>query len=702
MASTQKRENNFLAKLTEIVRSNLENEQFGVSELAREMGMSRSNLHRKVRAETGKSISLFIRHLRLEAAIRLLRQTSLTASEVAFKCGFHSVSYFTRCFHEQYGYPPGQASKIEEEDLDTDNIQVQDTGPRSKNKKIFIFLISAISVVIIACIIIFILVQPFSSGSKPLEKSIAILPFINDSPEKTDTYFIDGTMESILDNLCKIKDLRVIPRTSVMQYRENPKPASEIARELNVSYILEGSGQKYGNNIRLTLQLIDAVHEKHIWSHEYDREISKIEEYFALQSEIALLVADEIKATVTSEEKQRIEKIQTRSPTAFDFLQRAWHEQVRYEAYHDQEALVKSKRLYHLALEYDSTLAAAWTGLSVLYSDEHFVETYLSEDFMDSALILANIALSYDDQIPAGYIVRGVYSYLTSGGRIKEALNNYEKALRFNPNDWSIYQAMSDLYMYSDYVKSIEYLQKSASLNPGLQLPGVLKKIGWRFFGAGCTEEAKQYIRQAFLLDNDTATYCLNLGSFEYCLDNYERAIEYGIKALETDSSLLDGQILLAICYRSIGQYEVSLKYFQKSLDRYSLDELGYYYPFDWAGQVYSVNGYREQADQYFNKQIDIANRAIELGRPRLTWNLIPAGVYAYRGDRNEAYRYLNMYNQKCEAVDLTILAFIKNDPLFDNIRDEPEFQRLMGDFEAKYQAQHDKVRKWLDEQGGP
>ena len=362
---------------------------------------------------------------------------------------------------------------------------------------------------------------------------------------------------------------------------------------------------------------------------------------------------------------------------------------------------MRSKRLYHLALEYDSTLASAWTGLTNLYLDEHFGETYLSEDFLDSALILANIALSYDDQIPAAYIMRGVYSYFKTGGQIKEALNNYEKALRFNPNEWGTYHAIADLYIYKDYLTSIEYLQKSASLNPGLQLPGVLRDIGTRFFYVGCTDEAKQYIRQAFLLDDDTATYCLNLGSFEYFLGNYEKAIENGIKTLETDSSLLGGQILLAVSYRLLGQYEMSLRYFQKSRDRYSLDELGYYYRFDWAGHVYSVNGYREQADQYFNRQVDIANRAIELDRPRPTWNLIAAGIYAYRGDKNEAYRYLNMYNQKCDAVELVNLFFIKNDPLLDNIREEPEFQRLLKDFEAKYQAQHDKVRKWLDEQDG-
>lgn len=699
MASTRKRGNIFLAKLTEIVRSNLENEQFGVSELARETGMSRSNLHRKVRAETGKSISQFIRHLRLEEASRLLRRTSLTASEVAFKCGFHSVSYFSRCFHDKYGYPPGQAGKIEEENLDTDNIQVQGTGPVSRKRILPIFLISAVSVIIVACII-FILVQPFSSSSKTLEKSIAVLPFINDSPDNTELYFIDGTMEAILDKLCKIKDLRVIPRTSVMQYREHPEPASEIARELKVDYIVEGSGQKYGDSIRLTLQLIDADREGHIWSQTYDRDISKIENLFSLQSEIALLVAEKIEATVTREEKQRIEKVYTNNPTAYDFLQRAWFENGKYYGSNDQEALIKAKRLYRLALTYDSTLSVAWSGLTFLYWKEHQLDTYLSEDFMDSALIMANKALSYDDQNEDGYIMRGLHSYYTSGGSIKEALHNYEKILEFNPNFWSTYHAISDLYYYTDYVKSIEYMQKSASLDPGIMLPWLLVKIGFRFLWADYPDEAKQYIQQAFLLDNDTATYYLNQCQFEYYLDNYERAIEFGEKALESDPGQLRIQLYLAICYKCAGQYEESVKYFQKSLETYR-PEIAALYRFDWIGYVYSVTGNREKADQYFDRQIYIADRAIALGRPELVWILVPAGIYAYRGDKDEAYRYLNMFNQKCEAVNLSFLTYLRNDPLLDSIRDESEFQRILSDCEAKYQAVHDKVGKWLDERDG-
>ena len=117
-----------------------------------------------------------------------------------------------------------------------------------------------------------------SGTSKDLaisEKSIAVLPFINDSNDSTNIYFINGLMESTLNNLQKFEGLRVISRTSVEKYRNNPQPIPEIARELNVNYLVEGSGQKIGNQILLHIQLIDAQHDKHLWS-EDTTEIQRI------------------------------------------------------------------------------------------------------------------------------------------------------------------------------------------------------------------------------------------------------------------------------------------------------------------------------------------------------------------------------------------------------------------------------------------
>ncbi|MBE9480138.1 MAG: helix-turn-helix transcriptional regulator, partial [Bacteroidetes bacterium] len=108
MTDSHSIENDFLNKITEIIEENISNEQFGVSELAREIGMSRSNLLRKIKKLTKLSVSQFIRQVRLKNAVEMLRQNSLTVSEVSFKVGFSSPSYFIKCFHDYYGYPPGE------------------------------------------------------------------------------------------------------------------------------------------------------------------------------------------------------------------------------------------------------------------------------------------------------------------------------------------------------------------------------------------------------------------------------------------------------------------------------------------------------------------------------------------------------------------------------------------------------------------
>ena len=172
----------------------------------------------------------------------MLKQNSLTVSEVSYKVGFGSTSYFIKCFHDYYGYPPGEVGK---ERFQRIVIPFKLNNPRKKDDSQYLdhpFLL-------FYCSVLFIIFKPFSSKQFNLEKSIAVLPFKNDSNDSTNVYIINGLMESILNNLQKIEDLRVISRTSVEKYRNTPKIIPEIARELNVKYFVEGSGQKIGDQI---------------------------------------------------------------------------------------------------------------------------------------------------------------------------------------------------------------------------------------------------------------------------------------------------------------------------------------------------------------------------------------------------------------------------------------------------------------------
>jgi TolB-like protein len=239
-------------------------------------------------------------------------------------------------------------------------------------------------------------------------KSIAIMPFINDTPDQENVYFVNGAMESILNNLSTIKDLKVLPRRSVEQYRDKILPIPEIAAAQQVSYVLEGSMQKYQDQIRITLTLSDQNNSQ-LWSRQYDREIKRAEEYFAFWSEIAQMVAEELKVVITPEEKQRIEKIPTASLDAHMFYHRGMdiYEEWYRERSKDTTKLKKAENLFYAALEYDSTYAPAYTGLAWVVLDD--TRKYGSDKIRgDSVLHLLNKALSYDDQWAEAYTIRRI------------------------------------------------------------------------------------------------------------------------------------------------------------------------------------------------------------------------------------------------------------------------------------------------------
>jgi TolB-like protein len=143
------------------------------------------------------------------------------------------------------------------------------------------------------------LIPRLFKSSEQVNNFIAVLPFINDSPEDSNKYFINGIMDDVLNNLQMVKELRVISRTSVEQYKNTTKSIPEIAKELGIRYILEGSGQKFGNKYDLRVQLIDAKNNKPLWSKYYNREISDAANIYNFQEEISLDIKNEIKGLIT-------------------------------------------------------------------------------------------------------------------------------------------------------------------------------------------------------------------------------------------------------------------------------------------------------------------------------------------------------------------------------------------------------------------
>ena len=246
-----------------------------------------------------------------------------------------------------------------------------------------------------------------------LEKSIAVLPFVNDSPDQENTYFINGLMAEVLNDLQKIRDCRVISRRSVEQYRNQMKSIPEIAKELDVNYIVEGSGQKYGNTFRLRVQLIAANHERQLWADSYEQVISEPKEIFRIQSQIAQSIAAELNATITPEEKQLIEKIPTNNLMAYDLYLRGMDTLNKVWSYNENKQTFSfAREMFDKALAYDSTFSLAYIGLAEVYRFAHLNdESYYSKNYLDSVLILADKALSFNDHLAEGYKLRGSLLY---------------------------------------------------------------------------------------------------------------------------------------------------------------------------------------------------------------------------------------------------------------------------------------------------
>ncbi|HKL31211.1 MAG TPA: helix-turn-helix domain-containing protein, partial [Tangfeifania sp.] len=598
----------FTERLTQIIKANLKNEQFGVTQLVREMQMSHSSLHRAVKNATGLSISQFICRVRLKKAHEFLKQKKATISEIAYDCGFHSVTYFSKCFHDFYGFSPGEVKKqTEKEKTETPNIPL----PPSKQKKWMIasVLFSALLVVIFFTHERFNF--PVLPENNPQEKTIAVLPFKNDCPDSTNAYFINGLMESILNNLSNIEKLDVRSRTSVEKYRGGSKSLKDISKELGVNYIVEGSGQKYGDEILMNIQLIEANTDRHLFSEQYRKEIREVKDFIDLQSEIALRVASKVNAEIKPEEKQQINKYPTFSLTAFDFFQRGREEHMKFNLNNmNAAALLNAEKCYREALKYDSGYALAFAALADIQISKNRGSELFLETFLDSALYFADKALAYNKESADAYAVKGLY-YWYKGNR-KKAFEEYNTALNFNPDLWQAYRGKGILFIDNEPVRSIKNFQKAASLAYGSDLKMILSEMVIAYLWAGFIETAKKYNNEALRLFEDSVMFFINLGAIESQQGNSENAVKYYTNASIADPDFTnflwfyyDVNRQLGYNHLFAGNFEESLTYFRKWIELLEKSGEISYNEMHRVAYAFWKNGFTEEAEYFFDLQME-------------------------------------------------------------------------------------------------
>jgi TolB-like protein/AraC-like DNA-binding protein len=465
----------FIKKLTKIVEANLADETFGVKELAEKVRMSRSQIHRRLKSINNKSVSQFIREIRLNKAKEMLQNDLGTAAEIAYKVGFNSPTYFNTCFHEYFGYPPGEYKKHIPEVLEKEseikfessgkhvNIPLPGQALKSNWKRKGILWLTGILLIIAT-----ISVYHFINKSIRREKSIVVLPFKNYTNDPTNQVIASGLMEDILNSLFWISDLRVPSRTSSEHFEDSKLSMKEIAKELDVNYILEGSIRRIGFTLLISVQLIDARTDDHIWSDRFEVELT---DRLEIPGKIALHVAKELNATISDDELEQVKKILTKSIEAYDafntarFLLNRANSIQRADV--DRDGLLNSIPFFEKAIKADSNFVQAYTELAhvyVLLSGWGFMPEKKGFLKADS---LTNLALRIDENFGQAHALKGAVYFWGGTRNFEGALKEFEKAKQLDPNFPPLYQWYSQLLMITGPIQAArEHINIGLELEP--------------------------------------------------------------------------------------------------------------------------------------------------------------------------------------------------------------------------------------------
>ncbi len=300
-----------------------------------------------------------------------------------------------------------------------------------------------------------------SSSGAP-EKSIAVLPLGNLSEEKENAFFADGIQDELLSNLAKIKDLKVISRTSVMQYKSGiTRNLKEIAQQLGVSNVVEGSVRRSGNHIRVSVQLIDALTDRHIWVQNYDRTLA---DSLALQGELATEIAASVGATLSPQEKARVQAKPTNNPAAYDAYLRG--RALAAGSPLDKSTVEGAIQSYQEAVKLDPSFALAWARLSCVQSESFWVGVDPSPERLAAAKDAADRALALDPNLPETHLALGYYRYYGqrdfTGGLVE-----FQQAEKGLPNNVDITHAIGLIHRrLGHWDEAIVALRRAIELDP--------------------------------------------------------------------------------------------------------------------------------------------------------------------------------------------------------------------------------------------
>lgn len=427
---------------------------------------------------------------------------------------------------------------------------------------------------------------------------IAVLPFNNFSPEPSDEYFADGLTEEMIGTLSKIRELSVISRTSVMQYKGKPKPIPEISRELNAGTILEGSVRKAGNRARVSVQVIEAADDKHVWAENYDRDLQDI---FAVQSDIAEKVAEALKVKLLSTERKEISQAPTKSVEANLHYLRGIYEIDKGSP----SNMLKAIGHFERAIEEDPGFATAYSRIADNYISMAG-ESMSGDRAFPKAKEYIDRALQLDPKLSFAYGTNGWLAFQYQWNWT-EAENNLRQAIDLSPsnsNAHSFYGRV--LACLGRFDEAISEMKRAYELDPAS--PWTAEHFGVVYYTAGRNEEAREMFLEA--LENNPRFAKARMGlAFVYAAEKKsdDSKIEADAAAA-TDSEILF-QAFRAMVHANVGSSVRA----REILERIQTGLDGYVAPANIAAIYYNL-GDRERGYEWMK-------RAREERDPTIPWS---------------------------------------------------------------------------------
>jgi TolB-like protein/Flp pilus assembly protein TadD len=532
-------------------------------------------------------------------------------------------------------------------------------------------------------------------------KSIAVLPFANLSEDKANAYFADGIQDEILTRLSKISDLKVISRTSTQQFQSKPGNIAEIAKQLGVAHVLEGSVQKAGDSVRVNVQLIKAEGDSHLWAETYDR---KLLDTFAVESEVAGRIASSLAAKLTGREKKELARVPTDNPEAYDAYLRG----LALDNSQAETELEVSRKSFRRAVELDPQFALAWAYLANREAWNYFVNHRTPEQ-LAVARQAAETAMKLAPNASESHAALGsVYYYCLQD--FDRALAEFKKARELSPSSANAIVMTAMVKRRQGALdESIQLQIEAAAVDP--RNPDVWVNLGRSYRGMRRFQEAREMFDRALaILPNEESILAQKIETYLAEGDLTTSAEALSHVTMPKSESLFGDHVTLFILRRD---YPGAIAAITKHLDDETSPEdkqyahLGIAFCQVLLGQMDVARPTLESIRQAFEERLRNGDQSIGLmdnlidiyavlgDRPAVErtaekllrdsqhdrWQLPNSEESVARGfailrDADRALPHIERALSMPAQAGLTT-AYLRLDPVWDRIRDDPRFQKL-------------------------